>query len=422
LVAGLLGRVLGVPELLGLAAATVVVVLAALVRVRIGKGAVTVSARAVPSVVEAGEPARVELTIEEAGDAGWLSSPVVLMAEDSQEPVVHQPAKIVVPRLGRGERARASFEIPTRRRGVIAAGAYKAVVTDPLGLARRRLSSSRAVRCVVLPQIEPLATVLPEGLAWVEDESTRSAAERLITGSSMLRRYAQGDDLRRVHWRTTARVGELMVRDGGDREEPDRIATTVLLDAGGEATPPASSDRAVEVAASVLAAAAGASSVGISGDYRLVTTTGLESDVLRGYEGLRDTLIALAGVGPSPAAAGRRFGETLDRLGQPDRDEVLVIVGAFGDSPPDPAALEHLAHAFSAVVLVLVGATSSVPEAPAGAGGTGARWHTGSEASVLRVSLPLGGSLAEAWSLKDLETGGFHGAPRGLIATGDRAR
>ncbi len=401
LVAGLLGRVLGVPELLGLAAATVVVVLAALVRVRIGKGAVTVSARAVPSVVEAGEPARVELTIEEAGDAGWLSSPVVLMAEDSQEPVVHQPAKIVVPRLGRGERARASFEIPTRRRGVIAAGAYKAVVTDPLGLARRRLSSSRAVRCVVLPQIEPLATVLPEGLAWVEDESTRSAAERLITGSSMLRRYAQGDDLRRVHWRTTARVGELMVRDGGDREEPD---------------------RAVEVAASVLAAAAGASSVGISGDYRLVTTTGLESDVLRGYEGLRDTLIALAGVGPSPAAAGRRFGETLDRLGQPDRDEVLVIVGAFGDSPPDPAALEHLAHAFSAVVLVLVGATSSVPEAPAGAGGTGARWHTGSEASVLRVSLPLGGSLAEAWSLKDLETGGFHGAPRGLIATGDRAR
>ena len=51
-----------------------------------------------------------------------------------------------------------------------------------------------------------------------------------------------------------------MVREGGDRDDPDRIATTVLLDAGGAETPPDELERAVEVAASVLAAAAEESS------------------------------------------------------------------------------------------------------------------------------------------------------------------
>ena len=171
---------------------------------------------------------------------------------------------------------------------------------DPLGLSQRGLSSSRAVTLTVLPRVEPLATLMPHGLNWLDYET---AAQSIVTGSSMLRRYQQGDDLRRVHWRTTARVGALVVRDGGESDDPERRATTVLLDAGGPATPPEEMDRAVEVAASVLSSAAHPSWTGVSGAYRLVTTAGWDSGAQHRDDGLEDTLVALAALGPAPFPA-----------------------------------------------------------------------------------------------------------------------
>ena len=418
LVAGVVGRVLGIAELFGLAAAALVVALAALVRVRTASGKVTVTARSIPPIVSAGQPALLELTVEQSGLAGSLSTPVLLVTDDSRSPGLCQPAKIIVPRVKRGDRARVTFDLPTSRRGLIEAGAYKAGISDPLGLAERRLSTSRPARCVVLPRIEQLETVVPKGLGGGGPESTRSAAERLVTGSSMLRRYAQGDDLRRIHWRTTARVGELMVREGGDRDDPSRISTTVMLDAGGETTPPDELDRAVEVAASVLSAAADDSSAGLAGGYRLLTTTGIDTGGQRGRDGLQAVLIALAEVGPVPESGHDPFGAAVDRLGRPDHDEVLVIVGAFGPRPPGPAVLEDLARAYSTVVLVLVGAAPSSPrdrlgdlaQADAGRGrsrgvpepGSSAAQEPGgsSRAGLVEVPLPLGRSLAAAWSLE----------------------
>ena len=75
LVAGASGRVLGIPELFGLATAVVVVTLAALFRVRLSKATVVVTARAIPPVVNTGEPALLELTIEDSGIAGMLATP-----------------------------------------------------------------------------------------------------------------------------------------------------------------------------------------------------------------------------------------------------------------------------------------------------------------------------------------------------------
>ena len=136
LVAGLLGRLLGIPELFGLAAAAVVVALAALVRVRLARRHATMSARAVPPVVNAGEPARVEVTVEEASPTRVFSTTVLLEADDSHGSGPRQPTGILVPGLARSGLARASFELPTLRRGVFTVNAYEALVTDPLGLAR----------------------------------------------------------------------------------------------------------------------------------------------------------------------------------------------------------------------------------------------------------------------------------------------
>ena len=253
-------------------------------------------------------------------------------------------------RLARGESADASFELATNRRGVVEAGAYQAVIADALDLARRGLS--------VLPA-RPMCRAAPHRAAadggaggWARP----SVAESLTAGGAMLRRYAQGDDLRRVHWRTTARLGELMVREGEDEDERGRVATTVLLDVGDGATPPEELDRAVEVAASVLFAAADESSNEVSGTYRLLTTADLDTGSQRGRDGLSSVLVDLAGAGGAAMPSSGRFRAAVERLGRSHHDEILVVVGAFGAYPPDAEILEDLARAYPIVVLVLVGA------------------------------------------------------------------
>jgi hypothetical protein len=391
LVAGLGGRILGVPELFGLAAAAVVVSLAALVRVRAATNAVLVTALAVPDIVEVGEPAYLELSVEDASGAGSFVTSLVLLSDEAHASGLPQPERVIIPRLSRGERAQVRFALPTQRRGLVDAGAYEASVTDPLGLARRRIATSRAARCTVLPRLEPLAAVVPRGASYAVGENTRSAAERLIAGSSTLRRYGEGDDPRLVHWRTTARVGELMVRDGADREDPEQITTVVLLDTGGEAMPPSDLERAVEVTASVLGAAAECSNTGISGAYRLVTTGGLDTGELEGYGDLREALVALAGVRATMASPGR-FATAARRLRRSERAEVLVIIGAFGDSLPERVFLEDMAAFYSPVVLVTVGAGRA--SSPVG------QWQGETvPAGVLLVSAPLGRSLSVAWGL-----------------------
>src|SRR4029450_8403489 len=72
-----------------------------------------------------------------------------------------------------------------------------------------------------------------------------------------LREYVVGDDLRHVHWRTSARVGELMVREHVDTSLPrvvlllDDRAGAHIVGAEGEAT----FESVCEAAASVLVAA-----------------------------------------------------------------------------------------------------------------------------------------------------------------------
>jgi uncharacterized protein (DUF58 family) len=104
----------------------------------------------------------------------------------------------------------------------------------------------------VVPRLWPLAA-LPGGGTWggAGDSSARAAA---ISGEDDIatREYREGDDLRRVHWRSTAKRGELMVRR---EEQPRQMRATVLLDTRGRGHrgdgPASSFEWAVSAAASV---------------------------------------------------------------------------------------------------------------------------------------------------------------------------
>ena len=98
-------------------------------------------------------------------------------------------------------------------------------LTDPLGLCEVAQSFTSTDTLVVTPQVWPLPPMrLGSGTGGSGESRLRAAA---TSGEDDLgtREYRHGDDLRRIHWRSTARAGELMVR----REEQPWQANALLV-------------------------------------------------------------------------------------------------------------------------------------------------------------------------------------------------
>jgi uncharacterized protein (DUF58 family) len=129
-----------------------------------------------------------------------------------------------------------------------------AVLEDPFGLERRDISLPAAGALLVYPRLTPLDTLFSESGAHAQDG--RRLLVRRPSGFDLhsVREYEQGESLRKVHWRSTARRGKLMVKD---LEDAPRDEVAVLLDASAGAVagePPDSSfDMQVRAAGSILA-------------------------------------------------------------------------------------------------------------------------------------------------------------------------
>ncbi|MEU4782666.1 DUF58 domain-containing protein [Micromonospora sp. NPDC023633] len=236
------------PELtlLGAAAGTAVgyAVLTAAWRPRL-----EVTRSADPDRVARGEPAAMTLTVRNAGRLRAAS----LVAEDR---CGDRAVPVPLLRLRPGRDTTVRYEVPTARRGVVPVGPLRVTRRDPLGLVALARPYGGTVPVWVHPRVHPLNAV-PTGAGRSLDGRVDKVPHGSITFDS-LREYVVGDELRRVHWRTSARVGELMVRENVDTSLP-RIV--VLLDNRAGAHPQRldgvaeSFESACEAAASVLVAA-----------------------------------------------------------------------------------------------------------------------------------------------------------------------
>jgi uncharacterized protein (DUF58 family) len=142
------------------------------------------------------------------------------------------PPRFTVHRLGRsverGGRA-AVIRYPLRPvlRGSHRIGPLTASSTDPLGLAQFSHELAAPSTLLVVPRVVPLRG-LPPALGSGEGTPGAALAHQGQGASDVLiRPYRQGDELRRVHWRSTARHDDLMVRL---EERPWRGGITLLLD------------------------------------------------------------------------------------------------------------------------------------------------------------------------------------------------
>lgn len=239
-------RVLGVEELAVLAAAAFLVVVVAFLRVR--RHALRMSAQRMlhPGRAEAGAAARADLTLMNLGNR---STPV-LAATDSFDSG-RRVARFLVPPLAPGETADAAYRLPTTRRGIYKVGPLTLSIHDAFGVVQTGLTLAGEDRFVVYPRVED---VLPlPGAASREARMGSMQASRVPVGLDFfgLREYEVGDDLRRVHWRSTARTGELMLRQD---EMPWESRSTILLDTRPSTHVGESFERAVEIAASLATA------------------------------------------------------------------------------------------------------------------------------------------------------------------------
>ncbi|MEU4219558.1 DUF58 domain-containing protein [Actinoplanes sp. NPDC026623] len=203
-----------------------------------------------PDRVARGEPANMTLTVRNRSRLRAAN----LVALDRCG-----AASVPVPllRLRPGRDTTVVYPVPTLRRGVVPVGPLRVTRGDPLGLMTLSRTYGETTTVWVHPRIHLLRAV-PAGMARSLDGRIDKVPQGTITFDS-LREYVYGDELRRVHWRSSAKVGELMVREQLDTSEPTII---VLLDDRAAAHPHVrdgtadSFEASCEAAASIVAAAA----------------------------------------------------------------------------------------------------------------------------------------------------------------------
>ncbi|UGQ10368.1 DUF58 domain-containing protein [Yinghuangia sp. ASG 101] len=208
----------------------------------------------VPARVARGDPAEAVVTLVNRGRR-------VLRRLALEDRCGGRPVPVEVTRLAPDKPGEARYGLPTDRRGRVVVGPLRVVRADPLGLTRRASVCAGETTLLVRPRVHPLP-LLASGRAHHIEGPNSATADGGSQTFHALRGYVLGDDLRRVHWRSSARTGELMVRQMVDVSMPH---TTVVLDtrsaAYDAARTPESRDTAerafelaVETAASVACA------------------------------------------------------------------------------------------------------------------------------------------------------------------------
>jgi uncharacterized protein (DUF58 family) len=282
-----LGVATGWTELLALGVACLLALVAALWWL-LRRPELVASRTIAPARVSEGEPAAASLVLR---NAGRRRSPPLL----ASEAVGRRRVGVRLPSLAPDGSTSVSYALPTDRRGLYEVGPLTIARSDPLRLVLVARQHGSTSTLMVHPRVHPVAPV-PAGRARDMDGPTSAAAPLGGIAFHSLREYVPGDDLRLVHWRSSARTGQLMVRHNVVPNEP---RLQVVLDISAAAYADDSFEDAVRVAASWAVAACQASF-----PLRLVTTAGGAAAADRGDGGAAAILDLLAAVQPERSNPG----------------------------------------------------------------------------------------------------------------------
>ncbi|MTV24889.1 DUF58 domain-containing protein [Nitriliruptoraceae bacterium ZYF776] len=177
--------------------------------------------------------------------------------------------EVALPRLRRGDEDVRTSVLPSGQRGRHEVAPLVLRRADPFDLVRAEQRHGRADELLVLPRVLPfraLHDTRRRSLEGVADDTTPNGTMTF----HQMREYVPGDDVRRIHWPSTARVahtGTLVVRQDVDDAQPFVV---VLADTRPEAYPDLDTrELAIDAAASAVVAVAHGHA-----PFELRTTTG----------------------------------------------------------------------------------------------------------------------------------------------------
>lgn len=276
----------------------------------------------------------------------------LLLVEDRIPYMLGSRPRFVLDRVEPRGRREVTYVVRSDVRGHYQLGPLAIRLTDPFGMCELHRSFAARDTLVVTPQVHRLPPAQLAGEWTGSGESRARSVASAGEDDAATREYRQGDDLRRVHWRSTARRGQLMVRR---EEQPWQSRATLLLDSravahSGEG-PASSFEWAVSAVASV-----GLHLVRHGYHVRLLTDTGGSviggaqepSGVGNDFEGL--LLDALAVISTSANTSCREAAAALRRGGG---DGLLVaVLGSL--NAEETRLFARLRHGSTVAVAVLL--------------------------------------------------------------------
>jgi len=393
LTAALSGLLLGETDLVraGCLAAAIPLVAGAVVR----RSQVSIASRRTvePTRAAAGTPITISLTVTNRS----LLPTGPLMMEDNLPSQLSGRARFVLDGLSRRESRSVSYRIPALGRGRYTVGPLRLRLSDPFRMVDLTRSFTATSTFVLTPAVEALpGVVLPRSWDAGENAGSHSIGTRGADDAST-REYRRGDDLRKIHWRSTAKIGALMVRH---EERPWQGHTALLLDARAlahESRPAEAGKVDLRDSSSLEWAISCTASVAAH-----LLAGGREVDLIAGRGGARHTgqdagrlLDTLAALESSP---DRDLSALVDPLRDAGRDATLVaVLGRLDAASLRMLTQIHPRGAASAAFAVLVDvATWRDPES------SDPTWA--SAAAVLRASgwwvvrASTGDSIPSVWT------------------------
>lgn len=278
---------LGLPELAIVCTGSIAVMVLAAVVVLAHRPALGVERTVSPARITDGERGEVRLQIS---NLSRLPSPVVSVADDAG---AFGNAQLLLAPIAAGSRATGTYALPPARRGLHAVGPMRVSRQDVFGLVRSDRTIDNISTFIVWPSVHDL-NELPPAPGDEPEHSTRSptAAATMDEEFAALRDYVAGDDIRRIHWASTARRGTPVVRHF---EQPWLRRVTVLIDLRASSDDEAF-ERVVSAAASILRLAARSGSL-----VRLVNSDGGDTGFVAADDSVESLTDELAVLGPVAA-------------------------------------------------------------------------------------------------------------------------
>lgn len=345
---GLAGAALaGIEELYVVAATSLTLLCLATVVVTVQRVDLAASRQVIPGQVVAGDSAVVTLTVT---NAALRRSPPVSLREPFDEGR-HIAAFGLAP-LRAGESLSNGYRLPPTPRGRFLVGPLQLILTDPFGLVRRTVLRGPASPLVVHPRLVHLERpARRQGLDGF-GAGRRWAFEPAGEEFAALRPYRAGDDLRHVHWPSTARMAKLMVRQTDSAAEP---RNTVAVDLRAGLWNPERLDDALGAAGGVLEAA-----YRVGQEVRFLTTPSdahgpLDTGFGRSPAHWARVLEALATTEASRAGSGAPLVDLLAPAGQPRAgrsDDTLIVITSSAATRADLRSLGRLALEDSLIIAV----------------------------------------------------------------------